>query len=275
MWANVKGLCSNQFSLSGERLQQNLLHKPHSEALISKKQKNNRRIWTTQDHIQSMVSKLPLKNEWVYLLLEIFFFFFFSPRKKHPSSFPVFFFSTFLVSESIFCPCLAAGEPSFLWMWRKMMREGVGELDKKKNGFPLNNARLGLGSDQCAISYRKETTVNTSPTLLVDSAHVKCQANQSLSLRRSLAVSFFGINKTWQRWLHCPLVPSLCFSVSWVFFTHTMFKTEAVGKIAYKAAAPTLSHNEWEPVKFHSPWIDKKFCDIKKKNHNKKRCALF
>lgn len=44
-----------------------------------------------------------------------------------------------------------------------------------------------------------------------------------------------------------------------------MFKTEAVGKIAYKAAAPTLSHNEWEPVKFHSPWIDKKFCDMKKK----------
>lgn len=44
-----------------------------------------------------------------------------------------------------------------------------------------------------------------------------------------------------------------------------MLKTEAVGKIAYKAAAPTLSHNEWEPVKFHSPWIDKKFCDMKKK----------
>lgn len=188
---------------------------------------------------------------------------FFPPEKKHPSSFPVFFLP-FWFQKAFSAPVWplvrrVSFECEERW-WERGLVSWI-----KKNGFPLNNARLGLGSDQCAISYRKETTVNTSPTLLVDSAHVKCQANQSLSLRRSLAVSFFGINKTWQRWLHCPLVPSLCFSVSRVFFTHTMLKTEAVGKIAYKAAAPTLSHNEWEPVKFHSPWIDKKFCDMKKK----------
>lgn len=104
------------------------------------------------------------------------------------------------------------------WMWRRN-DERVG----RRNGLPLNNARLKPGSE-CTTTVQSPTRAETTVDTGLDSAHVKCQLNQSRSLRNSLAVILLGINKTWQRWLHCPLstlpstppaslpAPSPCFS---------------------------------------------------------------